>query len=144
MHRSRVEIVALGLFAFAVVLLGANWVGVRFSNRELPPFWGAGLRFAVCSALTFAVLALRGGALPRGRALAGAVAFGVGQCFLTFALIYWALTEVAAGMSSVLFATLPLFTVFVASAFGFERVGYGTSSARSSRSRASRSSSRTS
>lgn len=110
-------------FLFAVVILGANWVGVRFSNQELPPFWGAAVRFALSGAILFAVLALRGEALPRGRALLGAVAFGIGQYFLTFALIYWALTGVPAGMSSVLFATLPLWTVFVASAAGSERLG---------------------
>jgi drug/metabolite transporter (DMT)-like permease len=119
----RVDAWILAAFVFAVVILGANWVGVRFSNQELPPFWGATLRFALSGAILFAVLALRGEALPRGRALAGAVVYGIGQYFLTFALIYWALTEVPAGMSSVLFATLPLWTVFVASAVGFERLG---------------------
>lgn len=72
----------------AVLLLGANWVGVRFSNRELPPFWGPALRFAVASAVLFGVVALRGIAIPRGRALWGAILYGVGQYFLTFALIY--------------------------------------------------------
>ena len=66
------------LTAFAaIVLLGSvNFVAVRFSNRELPPFWGAGLRCAAASLLFFAlVLALRL-ALPRGRALAGAFLYG--------------------------------------------------------------------
>ncbi len=112
----------LAAFLVAVALLGANWVGVRFSNRELPPFWGAALRFAVASAILFAILALRGIAIPRGRALSGAVLFGVGQYFATFALIYWALVSVPAGMTSVIFATLPLWTLFLSAAAGFERL----------------------
>jgi len=39
----------LGVFALAVVLGGANFVGVRFSNLELAPFWGAGLRFSLAA-----------------------------------------------------------------------------------------------
>ncbi len=118
----RVDGVVLAGFLAAVLLLGANWVGVRFSNRELPPFFGAGLRFAVASVILFAVVALRGVALPRGRALSGAVLYGLGQYFALFALIYWALVAVPAGMTSVVFATLPLWTLFLSAAAGFERI----------------------
>lgn len=38
--------------------------------------------------LMFAVIAMRGAELPRGRTLLGAGAYGVGQYFLTFALLY--------------------------------------------------------
>ena len=41
---------ALGAFLVASLLAGGNAVGVRFSNRELSPLWGAGLRFAFASA----------------------------------------------------------------------------------------------
>jgi len=122
MVRRSIDRVTLAAFLIAVVLLGANWVGVRFSNRELPPFFGAALRFAVAAAILFAVVAVRGIALPRGRALWGAVLFGLGQYFATFALIYWALVVVPAGMTSVIFATLPLWTLFLAAAAGFERI----------------------
>jgi len=121
--RSRsVEPLVLAGFLFAVTILGANWVGVRFSNRELPPFWGAAVRFALAALILFAIVALRGIALPRGRALMGALLYGFAQYVVTFALIYWALVEVPAGMTSVVFATLPLWTVFLSSAVGFERL----------------------
>ncbi len=103
-------------------MLGANWVGVRFSNRELPPFYGAALRFAFATVILFAVVAVRRLELPRGRALSGAIVYGVGQYFVTFALIYWALVKVPAGMTSVVFATLPLWTLFLSVAAGFERL----------------------
>lgn len=35
------------VFATVVLVGGGNFVAVRFSNRELAPFWGAGLRFAL-------------------------------------------------------------------------------------------------
>ena len=36
------ERVALAAFVTYTVLAGGNAVGVRFSNRELAPLWGAG------------------------------------------------------------------------------------------------------
>jgi hypothetical protein len=43
--------VALTAFVTYAVLAGGNAVVVRFSNRELAPPWGAGLRFALAAAL---------------------------------------------------------------------------------------------
>ena len=117
-----VDRITLLAFAVATLILGANWVGVRFSNRELPPFWGAALRFTAASAILFAVVGLRGILLPRGRALAGALLAGVLIFGASFALLYWALVAVPAGMTSVVFATLPLITLFVSAVAGFERI----------------------
>ena len=37
------------VFALIVLVGGSNFVAVRFSNRELPPFFGAGIRFVGAS-----------------------------------------------------------------------------------------------
>jgi hypothetical protein len=44
-HGRHREQVALASFITGSLLAGGNAVGVRFSNRELAPLWGAGLRF---------------------------------------------------------------------------------------------------
>ena len=44
---------ALAAFIVGALLAGGNAVGIRVSNRELDPLWGAGLRFLLrpaCSA----------------------------------------------------------------------------------------------
>ncbi|MGH7859622.1 MAG: DMT family transporter, partial [Candidatus Binatia bacterium] len=117
-----VDRVTLLAFAVATLILGVNWVGVRFSNRELPPLWGASLRFLAASVILFAVVAMRGIALPRGRALTGALVWGALVFGLNFGLLYWALVTVTAGMTSVIFATTPLMTLFVSALAGFERI----------------------
>ena len=68
---------ALGAFVTAVLIGGSNFVAIRYSNRELDPLWGAGLRFAL-AALVFGVLcaALRL-SLPRGRTLGLVLAYGL-------------------------------------------------------------------
>jgi drug/metabolite transporter (DMT)-like permease len=110
------------LFGAAVVIGGSNFLAVRLSNLELPPFWGAGLRFTL-AALTFWILAagLRLGA-PRGRTLLQMLAYGVLGVAAFYALMYWALLSVTAGVATVVLAIVPLATVLLAAAQGLERL----------------------
>ena len=112
----------LAAFVIAVFFLGINFVAVRFSNQELPPFWGASLRFIIASSLLFIIIRLRNIALPRGAALTGAALYGLFSFALNFGFLYWALTRVSAGMASVMFATIPLITQLLASLIGQEKL----------------------
>ena len=47
--------IVLAAFVVTVLVGGANSIAVRFSLRELPPFWGASFRFFIA---TFVVAAL--------------------------------------------------------------------------------------
>jgi drug/metabolite transporter (DMT)-like permease len=114
--------IGMAAFGALVLVIASNFVAVRYSNQELAPFWSAGTRFAGASLLFFAYVALRKQALLRGRRLAGAVLFGLLQFGLGYALIYWALLEVPAGLGSVIIASVPLFTLIFASAVGMEKM----------------------
>jgi drug/metabolite transporter (DMT)-like permease len=111
------------LIAFAVVVLvgGTNFVAVRFSNRELPPFFGAGIRFVAAGALLLAYALATRVRLPSGGALAGALVFGALQ-FVAYALAYWALLGAPAALASAMTASVPLLTLFFAAAIGLERL----------------------
>jgi drug/metabolite transporter (DMT)-like permease len=113
---------ALIAFVIAVIVLGVNFVAVRFSNQELPPFWGASLRFIVASILLFGIVRWRNLPLPQGRALNGAVLYGLFSFAISYAFLYWGLTRVSSGMASVLFATIPLMTQLIAAPIGQERL----------------------
>src|ERR671919_2854525 len=108
------ERVALISFVTGSVLAGGNAVGVRFSNRELDPLWGAGLRFALAAVLLAAVMALFRLAPPRGRALTGALLFGSLNFGAAFALAYYGLVRVHAGLGQTLLAVVPLATLLLA------------------------------
>ncbi|MEU9147903.1 DMT family transporter [Streptomyces sp. NPDC048349] len=99
-----------GLAAFTGCCLagGGNAVGVRFSNRELDPLWGAAVRFGAAALVLLAVMAFMRLPLPRGRALAGAALYGVLNFGVTFALAYYALVRVHAGLGQTLLALVPL------------------------------------
>jgi drug/metabolite transporter (DMT)-like permease len=106
--------VALTAFLTVALLAGGNAVGIRFSNRELDPLWGAAMRFSLAAlALLAAMIALRL-VFPRGRALIGAVLYGVLQFGGAFAFAYYALVELHAGFAQILLAVVPLMTLFLA------------------------------
>lgn len=113
---------AILAFVVAVIVLGVNFVAVRFSNQELPPFWGAAFRFSVATVLLLLILLVRHLPLPKGAALTGAVLFGLFSFAISYGFLYWGLTRVGAGMASVIFATIPLFTQLIASMIGQERL----------------------
>jgi len=107
-------------FIVSVILGGNNAIAVRFSYAELPPFFGASIRFGAAALILFLiVLALRL-PIPTGRSLVGALIFGSLQFGISYALTYWSLLQVPAGLFQVLLALVPLITFLLAIAHGQE------------------------
>ena len=101
-------------FALVALLAGGNAVGVRFSNRELAPLWGAGLRFTAAAVLLLAAMALMRLPPPRGRALAGSAVYGLFNFGASFGLAYYGLVRLHAGLAQTLLALVPLATLLLA------------------------------
>ncbi len=113
-HTKRIGGFTLAAFLAVVILGGGNAVAVRVSNFELPPFWGAALRFASAAMVFWVILLIRGIPLPRGEALRGAIIYGLLTIGINYAFLYWALVYVPASLA-VIFLTLgPLFTFLFA------------------------------
>ena len=104
----------MAAFFMAAVLAGGNAVGIRFSNRELAPIWGAGLRFVLAAIVMLAIMTALKMTLPRGRALVGALLFGLFQFAGAFGFYYYALVELHAGLGQTLLALVPLATLLLA------------------------------
>ena len=113
---------ALAAFVAQVVLAGGNAVGIRFSNRELAPLWGAGLRFSLAAALLLAIMAAMKLGFPRGRSLTGALLYGLFNVGLSFALIYYGFIHIHAGLGQTLLAIVPLATLLLAVLWRQERL----------------------
>jgi drug/metabolite transporter (DMT)-like permease len=122
----RGERLALVSFVAGAVLAGGNAVAVRFSNRELPPLWGAGLRFLLAALLLLIVMAAMRLAFPRRRALTGAIVYGALNFAGAFALAYYALIRLHAGLGQTLLALVPLATLLLAVAQRQERFRVAT------------------
>jgi len=113
------------VFALVVIMGGSNFVGVRFSNRELPPFYGAGIRFVGASLLLLVLARAMRLTLPRGQALLWVLAFGTFNFGVTYALAYWGLQTAPAALAATLVALAPLVTFLGAVALGDERFRWG-------------------
>jgi drug/metabolite transporter (DMT)-like permease len=112
----------LASFIAAVIIGGANFLVVRISNRELPPIWGAGLRFTLAAALFVLIALVLRLRWPRGRQLWLASLYGLLSFAVSYALVYWALVRLAAGVTTVVLAIVPLLTLLLAAAHGLERL----------------------
>lgn len=114
----------LTLVASAVVITlgGGNAIGIRFVVQELEPFWGAAMRFGIAALIFLSYVGWRRIALPRGRALLGVALYGVLAFGGAFALGFWGLVRVEAGMAMVIMALVPLMTLFLAAAHGLEKI----------------------
>ncbi len=112
----------LAAFIGATVTGGANFIAVSVSNMELPPLFGAALRFALASALFFLIAASWRVPIARGRAAAGAALYGVLGIGAAYAFLYYSLVGLAAGTVAVIIAAAPLFTILIAVVSGQERL----------------------
>jgi drug/metabolite transporter (DMT)-like permease len=112
----------LAAFGGAVLIGGSNFVAVKFSNAELAPLYGAAVRFTAAALLSWLLVRALSLPVPRGRALVGASIFGALGIGISYGFIYFALLEISAGMAAVIMATVPLFTLLLATLHGQERL----------------------
>src|SRR5512133_1962111 len=101
-------------FLLSTLLFGFNAIGVRYVVAELPPFWGAALRFAPAGLILFVIVFFLKLPLPKGRSLLGAILFGVVNFGASYAFLYTGLEKVKPGMTQVILALVPLFTLIFA------------------------------
>ena len=103
------------------MLGGINFVGVRVSNEELDPIWGAGLRFGLAAVIFAALCGALQLALPRGRAFALVVLYGLIGFGLAYGALYSAMQEAPAALAAVVLAIGPLLVLLLAVAHRLER-----------------------
>lgn len=112
----RTTLIAFGTF---VLLGGGAALSVRFIYGELAPFWSGTLRFGLAATIFIVLMLVRRVALPRGRALLGAVLFG---SFTAMAILlsYFGLTKIQASLFQTIAAVVPLLTLLFAAAHRLE------------------------
>lgn len=114
--------ITLLAFTAMVIIGGLNFVIVKFSNAELKPFYGAGVRFAITGLIFFGWVAFGRIRLPRGRELGATIVYGLLSFTGAYALAYFALLKLPSGVASVIMASVPLLTLFFAAIHGVERL----------------------
>ena len=119
----RPEVERLTVLAFAAVILlgGLNGIAAKQILRELDPFWSGVIRFAAAGLIMLAIAIATRRNLPRGRSLAGAMAYGALGFALTFGLFFTGLRDTPISTAAVFLALTPLMTFGLAIAHGQER-----------------------
>lgn len=109
-------------FIGTVIIGGANFIAVSLSNKEIPPLFGAALRFGLATLLFFLIARIWRVPLARGRSATGAAFYGLLGFGAAYALLYYALVGLPAGIVAVIVAAVPLFTLGIAVLFSQERL----------------------
>ena len=104
--------VVWSVYAVLVLIWSSTWVSIKIGLEDLPPLFGAGVRFGLAGVL------LLGGAAIARRSLRTdpvlAIVLAVLPFATTYGLIYWAEQHVPSGLAAVLFGVLPLYTALLA------------------------------
>jgi drug/metabolite transporter (DMT)-like permease len=107
-------------FAIISFVWGSTWLAIKIGLESIPPFLGAGVRFAVATVILLAIVRVRQLHVPftsdakKVYLVLGFLSFGTG-----YGLVYWGEQFISSGLCSVLFAAFP-FCVAIFSHFILE------------------------
>lgn len=109
-------------FLLFVIVVGGSSVAIRVTYAELDPIWVAASRFSLGALAFWAMVSFKRIPLPKGRALLGALLFGILTVGFAFILIGWGLVATPASRYQILMASVPLLTIFLSSLHGIEAI----------------------
>ena len=114
------------VFAAIALIGGANPVGVAIVVDELDPLWAAAARFLAAGVLFALAMALFRVPVPRGRAFAGSLLYGVLGFAAAFTCIFWGFQDTPPATGQIIIALVPLLTIGLTAAHGLERFSLRT------------------
>jgi drug/metabolite transporter (DMT)-like permease len=109
------------VFVTIALIGGGNPVGVAIVVDELDPVWAAAVRFLAAGVIFAVATVLLRVPIPRGRALTGALLYGVLGFAVAFTFLFWGLQETPPATGQLIIALVPLLTIGLAVAHGLER-----------------------
>jgi drug/metabolite transporter (DMT)-like permease len=101
------------IYAGLVLIWSSTWVAIKIGLEDLPPLFGAGVRFALAGVGLLLVARLLGRSL-RTDALLAAV-LGLLPFATAYALVYWGEQYIPSGLAAVLFGVMPLYSALLSS-----------------------------
>jgi drug/metabolite transporter (DMT)-like permease len=102
------------LYALICLIWGSTWLVIKIGLVGVPPFLAAGLRFALASAVLFALIALRGTKIRLDRDdKISILSCGLLSFALSYACVYWAEQYISSGLAAILYCMMPLATALL-------------------------------
>jgi len=109
-------------FLLFVAVSGGSPLAIRATFAEISPLWGGAMRFLLAALILWGLVYLRRTPLPKGRALLGAVLYGILTVGLDFSFARWGLVATPASRAQILMANVPLMTLFLSALHGVEGI----------------------
>lgn len=102
------------LYALICLIWGSTWLVIKIGLVGVPPFLGAGLRFALASAVLFALIAARGTKIRLDRdGQIAVLSCGLLSFTLSYACVYWSEQYISSGLAAILYCMMPLVTALL-------------------------------
>ena len=111
--KERLGLKVILAFLAIYVIWGSTFLAIRVAVLLVPPWLCAGIRFFIAGVMLFAFTQLRGEGWPTLREWRSLAILGVLMFSVTYGALFWGEQFVPSGITSVLEATLPLFTVLL-------------------------------
>jgi drug/metabolite transporter (DMT)-like permease len=105
------RILVFAAFFAIYVLWGTTFLGIRVAVEEMPPLFAAGSRFFTAGVILFAFLRLRGEPNPTRVEWRNLLLISLLMFVVEYAALFWGEKYIPSGISSVLAATIPIFTL---------------------------------
>ena len=103
------------VFAALCLVWGSTWLAIKVGLASLPPITFAGIRFVIAAGLLASYAAAKRIKFPKDMTSWRVMIFlSLTQVAVPYALAFWGEQYMTAGLTSLLFATLPFFVVVLA------------------------------
>lgn len=103
------------LLLLTAALFGSSFLFIKIAVVEVPPLSLAAARVAIAAVFMVAVLLATGGRLPApGRDWLPLFVLGGLTAALPYFAVAWGQTRISSSLGGILFATIPIFTMFIA------------------------------
>ncbi len=99
----------LTAIAICTIIWGSTWLVIKIGLESWPPFWFAGFRFWVATALLLIMMRVKKASFPRD-AKSWKIMSVIGLFhMLDYAFVFWGEQFIASAMGAILFGTMPFF-----------------------------------
>ncbi len=96
------------VYVLICLIWGTTWFAIKFGLDSFPPFFAAGIRFAVASIVYAVIIFWKKYPLPKDKLSLKVYMFmGIFSYIIPFGLVYWSEQYIASGLASVIFAIYP-------------------------------------
>ncbi|MFZ4619578.1 MAG: DMT family transporter [Bacteroidota bacterium] len=106
------------IFAYTAIctIWGSTWLVIKLGLETMTPLLSAGLRFAVAGIILFAIIRMRKIEIPWTPSTRWFyMVIALTSFSVPFGLVYWGEHQISSGMTSILFATYPLWVAIISS-----------------------------